>query len=123
MARTGRPKKEIDQKTFEKLCALFCTEEDIADFFECSVDTVNRWCKSTYDMTFAEIYPKKRSKGKISLRRIQFDIAKNNATMAIFLGKNYLGQSDKQEIEQTGDREININITPATPIDDGDNDE
>ena len=118
MAKIGRPRKEIDKNTFEKLCALFCTEEDIADFFECSVDTVNRWCKSTYGMTFADIYPKKRSKGKISLRRMQFDIAKKgNATMAIFLGKNYLGQSDKQEYEEVGEREITINVTAATPDD------
>lgn len=119
MARTGRPRKEIDKSSFEKLCALFCTEEDIADFFECSIDTVNRWCKRTYGMTFADIYPKKRAKGKISLRRIQFDIAKKgNATMAIFLGKNYLGQSDKQEYEDVGEsKEITINVMAATPED------
>ena len=36
--------------------------------------------------------------GKASLRRTQFKIAeKGNANMAIFLGKQYLGQTDKAE--------------------------
>ena len=31
----------------------------------------------------------------MSLRRNQFELSKVNATMAIFLGKQYLGQSDR----------------------------
>lgn len=45
-------------------------------------------------MSFSEIYAIKRGSGKISLRRAQFELAKKNAAMAIFLGKQYLGQSD-----------------------------
>lgn len=90
----ARPRKEIDQKQFENLCGLQCTEEEVADFFDCSVDTVARWCKRTYKESFAEVYKKKSAKGKISLRRAQFKLAERNATMAIFLGKQHLGQSD-----------------------------
>lgn len=123
MARTGRPPIEIDKAIFENLCQIFCTQEEIADVFECSIDTVNRWCKRTYGETFADTYKKKCSKGKMSLRRWQYESAKGgNVTMQIFLGKNYLGQSDKVETEQTIDREININITPAKPLDEGDAD-
>ena len=35
----------------------------------------------------------------MSLRRAQFNLAKTNAAMAIFLGKNYLGQKDSADIE------------------------
>ena len=42
---------------------------------------------------------KKREKGKISLRRAQFRLAEKSAAMAIFLGKNYLGQRDAVETE------------------------
>ena len=35
----------------------------------------------------------------MSLRRIQFRLAENSVPMAIFLGKNWLGQTDK--VEQT----------------------
>ena len=119
MARTGRPKKEIDKKQFENLCALFCTEEDIANFFECSIDTVNNWCKRTYkdengkEMTFSDVYKKKNSKGKVSLRRYQSELAKKNATMAIWLGKQYLGQRDNIDI-QTESPNITINVEAAT---------
>ena len=33
MARTGRPKIPIDQKSFEKLCEMQCSLEEIAGFF------------------------------------------------------------------------------------------
>ncbi|MBP5474800.1 MAG: hypothetical protein J6X83_00845 [Methanomicrobium sp.] len=90
----GRPKKEIQAESFEKLCAILCTEEEIADFFDCSISTLSRFCKRTYGANFAEVYKKYSVRGKISLRRYQFKIAETNAGMAIFLGKNYLGQKD-----------------------------
>lgn len=96
MARTGRPRKPIDQVQFEKLCSILCTEIEIASFFEASLDTLNRWCKRTYKMTFEDIYKEKSCRGKISLRRTQFDLAgKGNPTMCIWLGKQILGQSEK----------------------------
>ena len=99
MAKTGRPKKEISIESFEKLCAMLCTEEEIASYFNCSVDTIGRWCKATYGETFAESYKKHSASGKISLRRYQFNLAKTSAAMAIFLGKNILGQSDMPQTQ------------------------
>ena len=95
----GRPPKEIRERDFKNLCALHCTEEEIAAFFECSVDTINNWCKKNFDMTFSESFKVFSAAGKISLRRAQFKIAEKSAAMAIFLGKQHLGQTDK--IEQT----------------------
>lgn len=91
----GRPKKEIDKKQFENLCALQCTQGEICGFFEVSDKTLSAWCKRTYKMSFSEVFEQKRGKGKISLRRSQFRLAEKNASMAIFLGKNYLGQTDE----------------------------
>lgn len=99
MAKMGRPKKEIDKTNFEKLCGLQCTLEEIAGFFDCSADTIERWCKGEYKTTFAEAYKRYSAPGKASLRRIQFKLAERNAAMAIFLGKNYLGQRDSVEHE------------------------
>lgn len=62
-----------------------------------SEDTVERRCKEHYGETFAEIYKKLSAVGKSSLRRTQFKMAERNTAMAIWLGKQYLGQSDKQE--------------------------
>lgn len=94
----ARPRKEIDQMEFEKLCGLQCTLDEIAGWFKCSEDTIERWCKRTYKAGFAEVFSEKRGQGKIALRRIQFDLAKKDSRMAIFLGKNYLDQTDKREI-------------------------
>lgn len=95
MVKIARPRAEIKQDEFEKLCGLQCTKEEIADWFNVSDDTIERWCKRTYHESFAVVFSKKRSKGKISLRRAQFKLAEKNAAMAIWLGKQYLGQTEK----------------------------
>lgn len=98
-AKMGRPKKEIDQKQFETMCSIQCTLEEICAILGVQDDTLNRWCKETYGRTFSEVFREKRSLGCMSLRRSQFKLAQTNATMAIFLGKNYLGQKDTADIE------------------------
>lgn len=50
-------------------------------------------------MNFAEVYKKYSANGKISLRRYQFNLAKTNASMAIWLGKQMLGQKEPKENE------------------------
>ena len=102
MPRTGRPKIQVDWKEFEKLCSLQCTLIEIADWFGCSVDTMERRIRTHYKSTFAEVFKQKRSKGLVSLRRYQWKLAQSKHGMAIFLGKNYLGQSDKREYEHSG---------------------
>lgn len=95
----GRPRKEIDVDQFRKLCALQCTELEIAAFFEVSDETLLQFCKRTFGMTFLDAYKQFSAQGKIALRRYQFKQAEKNAAMAIFLGKNWLEQTDK--VEQT----------------------
>lgn len=94
MAKTGRPRAQIDQAQFEKLCGLQCTEAEILAWFGITDKTLNRWCKEVYKMSFSDVFAEKRDAGKISLRRHQWRLAEKNASMAIFLGKNYLGQKD-----------------------------
>lgn len=94
----ARPRIDIDREQFEKLCGLQCTKEELAGFFDCSEDTIERWCRREYHDSFAVVFSKKRVTGKISLRRSQFRMADTNPTMAIWLGKQYLGQTEKQEV-------------------------
>lgn len=103
MARTGRPTIKIDKDNFEKLCGLQCTLVEIAGFFNCSEDTIQRWCRRTYKMTFAEVYKTHSQQGKIALRRYQMKLAEKSAAMAIFLGKQLLGQRDYSEVEVKAD--------------------
>ena len=100
----------IDKKQFENLCGLQCTLLEICDFFDVEDDTLNSWCKKTYGTTFSEVFKLKRGKGQISLRRMQWKLAEKNAAMAIFLGKQYLGQKDKIEYTDDGMKAINDNI-------------
>lgn len=95
----GRPPVDIKEKDFDSLCAMQCTEEEIAAFYGCTIDTINNWCKRTFGKTFSEIYPQKRALGKASLRRAGFKMAQNNPSVHIFYAKNYLGMTDK--VEQT----------------------
>lgn len=95
----GRPRKEIDRLQFERLCGIQCTEEEIAGVFDCSVDTIENWCKRTYESKFSEVYKIYSASGKASLRRTQFKLAERSAAMAIFLGKQYLGQKNMVEYE------------------------
>lgn len=93
----ARPKKEIDKKAFENLCGLQCTKDEICGFFSVSDKTLERWCRSEYREGFSEVFSQKRGAGKISLRRAQFRLAEKSAAMAIFLGKNILGQKDSSD--------------------------
>lgn len=94
----GRPRIEIDEEAFKKLCGIQCTLDEIASFFDCSPDTIERWCKRELKIPFAEAFKKHSANGKISLRRWQFRMAEHNVSMAIWLGKQYLGQTEKQEV-------------------------
>jgi hypothetical protein len=99
----GRRPKEIDQKQFENLCGLQCTYDEICSWFDVTDKTLNSWCKRTYGKNFSEVFREKRGRGKISLRRTQWELAKKNASMAIFLGKQYLGQTDQGEVIKAND--------------------
>lgn len=93
----ARPTIEIKQEHFENLCNLQCTLDEIAGFFRCSPDTIENWCKRTYHERFSDVYKKYSQNGKISLRRYQYKLAEHNASMAIWLGKQWLNQTDKIE--------------------------
>lgn len=89
----------ISQSTFESLCAIQCTKEEISAVLQVSEDTLEKWCKNTYGQNFAVIFAEKRQNGKASLRRSQWKLAEKNPTMSIWLGKQYLKQRDNFEVE------------------------
>lgn len=103
----GRPRIEIDWNEFDKLCGLQCSLEEIAGWFNCSIDTIENRVREVHGVTFSEYFAQKRSSGKISLRRKQYETAMSgNPTLLIWLGKQYLGQVDKHEAAIQG----NINV-------------
>ena len=104
--KMGRKPKEISKETFEKLCYIQCTESEICSVLQICEDTLNAWCKRTYDLTFSDAYKKYSENGKMSLRRMQFKLAQKYPAMAIFLGKQYLGQRDV--VEQNDNAKIEV---------------
>ncbi len=99
----GRPRVEINQELFERLCGIQCTRDEICEFMQVSSDALDRWCKDTYEgKTFSEVFELKRVSGKLSLRRTLFQQAQTTPSVAIFLAKNWLGMADKQDVDLSG---------------------
>lgn len=95
----GRPKIEWGDKefrTFEALCGIHCTEQDICSVMNVTDKTLNNILKKKYKMSFSECFKRFSANGRISLRKKQFEVAKaGNVTMLIWLGKQHLGQADR----------------------------
>lgn len=70
-----------------------CTQEEIASFFKVSVSTIKRLAATP---EVRDILDRGAALGRISLRRQQFRLLKaGSVPMAIWLGKQILGQRDK----------------------------
>ena len=104
VAKAGRPKAEFDKRAFEDLIGFGCKQDEICWFFRdesgkpANKDTLSRWCKRTYGMNFQEYAEQNGAEElKIQLRRNQLRLSETNAAMAIWLGKQYLGQKDPEQ--------------------------
>lgn len=84
----ARPKADIDPKIVQELAAEGAKIVEIADYFGVDRDTISG--------RFSAELTKGKAKLKQSLRMAQISAAKQgNSTMLVWLGKQYLGQSDK----------------------------
>jgi hypothetical protein len=89
----GRKRVVIDLAELEKLCAMQCTEEELAAWFQVTPQTIAR--RRRRDGVFAVAIKRGRAKGPISMRRLLHQQAiegKPAATM--FLAKNLFGNGD-----------------------------
>ena len=92
----GRKAIQIDLMELEKLSMLQCSDEEIAAWFHVSVRTIQNRRKQT---EFGDSMRRGKAKGCISVRRAQMRLVEaGNATMAVWLGKNLLGQRDAMQI-------------------------
>jgi hypothetical protein len=95
--KAGRPKRKFTDeqvRQIEQMAADNCHFETIAMALEIPVNTLKRH--------FGRFITQKRAKGRTDLRRTQRKLASTNPAMAIFLGKNELGQEDKSKHEVKG---------------------
>lgn len=105
-SKMGRPLKDFDKKVFVDLIGIGCGCDEICWFFRdesgkpANIDTLSRWCVREFGMTFKEYRQKNGAMFlKIQLRKNQIALSKTSAAMAIFLGKNYLGQADEPVVK------------------------
>lgn len=103
----GRPRKAIEWEKVDALCAIHCTRDEIAEVLGISDDTLLRACKRVHKQNIEAYIQRKSLVGKTSLRRRQWKAAEaGDRTMLVWLGKQWLGQSDK--IEQVGARDVDV---------------
>jgi hypothetical protein len=99
-AKAGRKRIRIDIAEVEKLCALHCTDEEIAGFMGVSPRTFARRKRQP---AFVEAMERGKGKGRLSLRRSLWNLAmKGNPAANIFLAKNLLGYRDVMSNEHSG---------------------
>lgn len=105
---SGRPTKLVaDEATLEivhGLGLIQATIRECAAVFHVDPTTFERFLNDQPGAR--EAYQDGQGEGMISLRRTQFALATNSAPMAIFLGKNFLGQTDKVVNEHIGDERV-----------------
>lgn len=111
----GRKKVEWtdhDCNQFKELCSMFCTQDEICRVMDVDPKTLKKLINThlledvtgqhTRQISFQEAFDYYSADGKMSLRRKQFKLAEEgDRTMLIFLGKCYLGQSDKPASEDS----------------------
>ena len=102
--KAGRPPKILpDEETFSQireLGALFCTIAEAGAVMGVNRDTLSDFLHR-YEPAM-EAWEQGKEIGKVELRRMQFEQAKTSPAMAIWLGKQYLGQKDHDKIEIGG---------------------
>lgn len=102
MAKRGPKPIQIDWEQVDKLAGIMCTAEEIAEVLKVGYNTLERRCKTDHKMNIGDYLTIKRNAGKASLRRAQFKRAiDGNTAMLIWLGKQYLGQTDKMQNDGT----------------------
>ena len=100
----------IDWRQVDTMSEIHCTGEVQAAILGIDYDTLNRTCKRDHKIGFSDYFKQKSAGGRMSLRRKQFSTAiDGNPTMLIWLGKNWLGQTDQPDHQVTAAAPV-INI-------------
>jgi hypothetical protein len=95
-------KSNIDWVRVDELLQKQCSGQGIASLLGISDTTLYNRCKIDKGLSFLLYSEKKKGEGKELLREKQYDLAmKGNVPLLIWLGKQYLDQKDKSEVEQT----------------------
>lgn len=102
-ANFDKIQKEINLDQVIYWIGLQATAEEIAGAFRVSTWTLNLRLKEEFGLNFTQLKNKlgDGANGKLALRRNQFKLSEHNASMAIWLGKQWLEQKDTIHQETT----------------------
>lgn len=103
MAKMGRPPEamaKINKEELEELMKFYPTNKEASDWFDVSISTLDRFVKEHYGLTIDELREKSFTRTRIAIKRAQIKKALSGCNvMLIWVGKQYLKQSDKQETQ------------------------
>ena len=105
----GRPRKDVDWQLVYQLATYQCTRNEIYAALR-----VTQPFMIQYKEKFEEIYQRGLEDGKVRFRKAQTRMADKNPVMAIWCGKQYLGQSDNPQATQTIDGTIKVVFEDAS---------
>ena len=96
----SRPEAKIDWDEVGQLLIEGCKTCDIAKQLAVAEKTLYDRCEKDLDIKYSEFSQEKKAKGDNLLRSVQFRTAiEGNTTMQVWLGKNRLGQKDKEQLD------------------------
>jgi hypothetical protein len=121
--RAGRPRKPIDWEVVKGMLFVLATQQEIASYIGVAIDTLHARCKKELGITFTELSEQKRQETKIQLRKAQLAVAldpkhRSHGTMLIWLGKQYLGQREKQQLTGKNNGPIQVDHAERMMSDD-----
>jgi hypothetical protein len=92
-------KHDIPADKVKLLASFGCSYIEIGKYFGCSEGVIRKRFKTEYEQGREEM--------KLSLRQMQWKNAQQgNTALLIFLGKNFLGQTDKSQVDHTNNLEL-----------------
>ena len=101
----GRPRAEIDWAIVDEYLQAGTDGASIAAAFGINPETLYDACQTTHNIGFSDYKQQKRAVGLDNLRVKQYQVAMSgDKSLLIWLGKQYLNQSDRNDVTTQGER-------------------
>lgn len=115
----ARPYIEMDLDQVQRAASIGCSYEEIAVIVGMSRTTFYE--RLAEDPSIRDLIEQGKDRGKSTLRRLQWQRAQGGSdTMLIWLGKQVLGQKDRNELTGANDGAVVLQVLTGVPRPDAD---
>jgi len=116
-SEAGRPTIPIDWDRVDRLLSVHCPGTEVAAALGIHADTLYLACVREKGKSFTDYTAEKRQKGNTLLREAQANkaLVDQDNTMLIWLGKVWLGQTDKLIIATSDDSKMINEVQGTSP--------